>query len=130
MLPISFSRFLGQEPDVAKLRNRLAGGVSRSVIFQRNPAGATTCFHSPTQIALIQLIRAFLAIQRASQIRIAILNIAIQENLPNALALVTRRMKTLFLGELDQWVRCSDAEDPGMVHRSPAHSCEVSVLPS
>jgi hypothetical protein len=54
---------------------------------------AATCFHGAAQITLIQLIRAFLAIQLAFQIKIAMLNIAIQEDLPNALALVTRSMK-------------------------------------
>src|SRR3984957_5622948 len=59
-----------------------AGGVSRSVNFQKNPVSAQTCFHGSTQMELIQLIRAFLAIQCTFQIKMAILNIAIQENLP------------------------------------------------
>jgi hypothetical protein len=55
------------------------------------------------------------------------INIAIQEDLPNALALVTRGMNAFLLGEPNQWVRCSDTEDPRMVHWSPAVSCEASV---
>src|SRR5216683_4013410 len=54
---------------------------------------AATCFHGAAQIALIQLIRTFLAIQRAFQIKMAVIDVAIQEDLPNALTLVTRRMK-------------------------------------
>jgi ATPase subunit of ABC transporter with duplicated ATPase domains len=47
----------------------------------------------------------------------------------DALALVTRSMKALFLRQPNQWVRCSDTEDPRMVHWSPANSCEASVSP-
>ncbi len=36
------------------------------------------------------------------------IDIAIQENLPNALTLVTRCMKALLLGEPNRRVRCSD----------------------
>ncbi len=57
----------------------------------------------------------------------AMINIAIQEDLADALALVTRSMKALLLGEPNQWVRCSDAEEPRMVHWSPTNSCEASV---
>ena len=60
----------------------------------------------------------------------AMINIAIQEDLPNALAVVTRSMKGLLLGEPNQWIGCSDSEDPRMVHWSPAISCEASVSPS
>src|SRR5580700_12208421 len=69
----------------------------------------TTCFHGAAQIALIQLIRAFLAIRRTFQIKITIIDIAIQKNLPNALTLIARSMKALLLGEPGRWVRCSDA---------------------
>jgi hypothetical protein len=58
------------------------------------------------------------------------INVAIQEDLPNALALVARSMKALLLRQPNQWVRCSDTEDPRMVHWSPANSCEASVSPS
>jgi len=44
------------------------------------------------------LIGAFLAIQSAFQIKMAVIDVAIQEDLPNALALVARRMKALLLG--------------------------------
>jgi len=54
------------------------------------------------------LIGTFLAIQRAFQIKMAEIDIAIQEDLPNALALVTRRLKALLLGEPNRWVRYSD----------------------
>src|SRR6202521_4243998 len=90
----------------------------------------TSCFHGAAQIALIQLIRAFLAIRSTFQIKMTIINIAIQENLPNAFALVTCGMKALLLGEPNRRVRCSDTYDPRMVHWSPTNSCEVSVLPS
>jgi hypothetical protein len=55
---------------------------------------------------------------------------AIEEDLADALALVTRSIKALLLRQPDQWVRCSDTEDPRMVHWSPANSCEASVSPS
>jgi hypothetical protein len=42
----------------------------------------------------------------------AIFNIAIQENLPNALALVARRMEALLLGKPHRRVRDSNTEDP------------------
>jgi hypothetical protein len=74
--------------------------------------------------------RAIPAKSRAFQTKMAMINIAIQEDLPNALAWVTRSMKTLLLGEPNQWVRHSDTEDPRMVHCSPTNSCEVSVSPS
>src|SRR5216683_7461297 len=64
----------------------------------------TTCFHGAAQIALVQLIRGFLASRSTFQIKMTIINIAIQENLPNALALVARRMKALLLRELNRWV--------------------------
>jgi hypothetical protein len=68
----------------------------------------TTCFHGAAQIALIRLIRAFLAIRSTFQIKMTIINIAIQEDLPNAFALVTRGMKALLLGKPNRRVRCSD----------------------
>jgi hypothetical protein len=40
----------------------------------------------------------------------------------NPLALVTRSMKALLLGEPNLWVRCSDTEDARMVHWSPTNS--------
>jgi hypothetical protein len=58
------------------------------------------------------------------------IDIAIQEDLPNAIAVVTRSMKALLLGEPNRWVRCSDAEDPRMVHWSTTNSCEASVSAS
>jgi hypothetical protein len=91
---------------------------------------AATCFHGAAQIALIQLIRAFSAIEGAFQIKMAMTNIAIQEDLADALALLARRMKALLLGEPNQRIRRSDTEDPRMVHWSPANSCEASVSPS
>jgi hypothetical protein len=57
----------------------------------------------------------------------AMINIAIQEDLADALALVARSMKALLLGQPNQWVRSSDTDDPRMVHWSPTNSCEVSV---
>ena len=45
----------------------------------------------------------------------AIFNIAIQENPPNALALVARRMEALLLGKPDRRVRGSDTEDGSLV---------------
>jgi hypothetical protein len=35
------------------------------------------------------------------------INVAIQEDLPNTLALVARSMKALLLRQPNQWVRCS-----------------------
>jgi hypothetical protein len=46
---------------------------------------------------------------------------------PYTLALIARRMKALLLSEPNRRVRCSDAEDPRMVHWLPADSCEQSV---
>jgi hypothetical protein len=90
----------------------------------------TTCFHRAAQITLIQLIRTLLAIQHAFHIKMAVIDIAIQEDLPNALALVARGMKGLLLGEPNQRVRRSATENPGMVHWSPANSCEAAVSSS
>jgi len=53
------------------------------------------------------------AVQRAFQIKMAMINIAIQEDLPNALALVTRRMKASLLGEPNRWVRCYRGSEDG-----------------
>ena len=83
---------------------------------------AATHFHGAVQIALIQLIRAFRAIQSAFQIKMAVIDIAIEEDLADALALVTRSIKALLLRQPDQWARCSDTEDLRMVHWSPANS--------
>ena len=88
---------------------------------------SATCLHGAAQIPLIQLIRTFSAIQSAFQIKMAMINIAIQEDLADALAVVARSMKALLLGQPNQWVRCSDTEDPRMVHWSPTNSCEVLV---
>ncbi len=90
---------------------------------------AATCFHGSAQIALIQLIRAFLAIHSTLQIKMTIVDIAIQEDLPKAIALVTRSMKALLLRESNRRVRCSDTEYPRMVHWSPTDSCEKLVFP-
>jgi hypothetical protein len=47
----------------------------------------------------------------------AMINIAIQEHLADALAVLARSMKALLLGQPNQWVRCSDTENPRMVQR-------------
>jgi hypothetical protein len=60
----------------------------------------------------------------------AVIDVAIQEDLPNAFALITRHMKALRLGEPERRVRGSDTEDPRMAHWSATNSREVSVLPS
>jgi hypothetical protein len=57
----------------------------------------------------------------------AIFNIAIQENLPNALALVARRMEALLLGKPHRRVSDSNTEDPAMVHWLPPNSGEPLV---
>ena len=77
---------------------------------------AATCLHGPAQIALIQLIGTLAAIQSIFQIKMAMINITIQEDLSNALTPVARRVKCLFLGEPKWWVRSSDTENPRMVH--------------
>jgi hypothetical protein len=77
---------------------------------------AATGFHGAAQIALIQWLRAFPAIQSAFQTKKAMINIASQEDLPNAPAMATRGMKAFLLGEPNPRVRCSDAEDARMVH--------------
>jgi hypothetical protein len=77
---------------------------------------AATCLHGPAQIALIQLIGTLAAIQSIFQIKMAMINTTIQENLSNALTPVARRVKCLFLGEPKWWVRSSGAENPRMVH--------------
>ena len=74
-------------------------------------------------------VKSALEAQRAFQIKMAVIDIAIQKYLPNALALVTRRKKALLLSEPNRWVRRSDTEDPRMVHRSPTASYEQLVLP-
>ena len=88
---------------------------------------SATCLHGAAQIPLIQLIRTFPAIQGAFQIKMAMINIAIQEDLADALALIARSMKALLLGQPNQRVRRSDTDDPRMVHWSPTNSCEASV---
>ena len=69
-------------------------------------------------------------IQSAFQMKVAMINIAVQEDLANALALVACNMKALRLGEPNHWVHCSDTEDPRLIQWSPADSCEASVSPS
>jgi hypothetical protein len=49
---------------------------------------SATCLHGAVQIPLIQLIRTFSAIQSAFQTKMAMINIAIQEDLADALAVV------------------------------------------
>ena len=55
--------------------DRLHGGSGCLHTVQNR---AATCFYGTAQIALIQLIRGFLAIQGAFQIKMAMINIAIQ----------------------------------------------------
>ena len=47
--------------------------------------GSGTCLHGPTHVALIQLIGALAAIQSFFRIKMAMINITIQEDLSNAL---------------------------------------------
>jgi len=51
--------------------------------------------------------------QDACRIGTAIINLAIQEDVLNALALADGKMKGVLLGESHRRVRCSDAEDRG-----------------
>jgi len=87
---------------------------------------AATDLHGAPQIALIQLIGGFLAAQGAFEIKMAIVNIATQEDLPDALALAAGSMKRLLLGEPNRRVRSSDTEDTRMAHCSPIDSHERS----
>jgi hypothetical protein len=52
-----------------------------------------TCFHCPGQIAPIRLTGSLVSLQRVFQVEMAEVNVAIQEDRPNALALVTCGMK-------------------------------------
>ena len=65
------------------------------------------------------------AIQKTFQIKMAMINIAIQEDLPNVLALVTGSVEAFFLCKPNPWVRCSDTDDPRMVHCSLSNSREA-----
>jgi hypothetical protein len=71
-------------------------GISGCVHSVENRAA--TCFHGAAQIALIQLIGTFPAIQSDLQIEMAIINIAIQEDIPNALALGNPQHESFPLG--------------------------------
>src|SRR5215469_15352597 len=57
--------------------------------------------------------KVFVSIQDACQIGMAIMNLAIQEDVLNALALADGKMKGVLLGESNRRVCCSDAEDRG-----------------
>ena len=78
-----------------------------------------------------ELIRAFPATQSALPVTMAMIDIAIEKDLADALALVPRRMKALLLRRPNQWVRCSDTEHPGMVHWSqPIHAKHPFLRPA
>src|ERR1700722_5602052 len=57
-----------------------AGGVSRSVNFQKNPVSAQTCFHGSPKLVLFRLLKVFLAISGTFQKKRAFLNIPFQKN--------------------------------------------------
>jgi len=64
-------------------------------------------------IAPIELIGARAAVQWTFQIEMAVVDVAVQKDLPNTLSLVTRGMKALLLAEPMRRIRCSDAENAG-----------------
>ena len=87
--------------------------------------GALVVMRWQPEIMMAQALR--LPDLRPISVRMAMINIAIQEDLADALALVARSVKALLLDQPNQWVRRSDTEDPKTVHWSPTNSCEVLV---
>jgi hypothetical protein len=81
-------------------------------------------------IAPIELIGARAAVLWTFQIEMAVVDVAVQKDLPNTLSLVTRGMKALLLAEPMRRIRCSDAEYARMAHWSLTKSCEPSALTS
>jgi hypothetical protein len=60
----------------------------------------------------------------------AMINIAMQEDLPNALSVVTGSMKALLLGEPNRWVRGSDTGMRGwFTGPQPIHAKHPSLPP-
>lgn len=71
--------------------------------------------HCTTQIALIKLIGAFVPIETTFKIEMAKVDVTIQKDLPDALALISRNTKALLLCKSEQRVRRSDSDDGWMV---------------
>ncbi len=95
--------------------------------FQAIQNRAATCLHRAGQITFIQLIGGFLAIQGSSKIKVAVFNVAVQENLPNGFALITRSVEALLLSEPDRRVRRSNSKNSWRVHWCPTVSGGESV---
>ena len=71
--------------------------------------------HCTTQIALIELIGALVAIEAAFKIEMAKVNVAVQKDLPDAFALISGNTKALLLREPERRVRRPDSDDGWMV---------------
>ena len=71
--------------------------------------------HCSPQIALIELIRAFVPIEATFKIEMAKIDVTVQKNLPDALALISRNTKALLLRKSQRRVRRSDSDDGWLV---------------
>lgn len=88
---------------------------------------AATCSDGTRQITLIHLIRALLAMWRASEEKVTVFNVAVQEDLPNAFALVASSVEALLLREPDRRIGRSNSENPRIVHGFLLTSAEPRV---
>jgi hypothetical protein len=68
-----------------------------------------------TQVALIELIGAFVPIEVAFKIEMAKVDVAVQKDLPDAFALISRGTKALLLRKPELRVCRSDSDDGWMV---------------
>ena len=71
--------------------------------------------NSTAQVALIEFVRAFVPIEVALKIEMAKVDVTVQKDLPNALALISGNIKALLLGEPERRVRRSDTDDGWIV---------------
>ena len=72
--------------------------------------------HRAAQVALIEFIAPFVAVQCTFKIEMAEVDITIEEHLVNPLRLVSRGMEGLFLCHSELGSRCANRNDSGAVH--------------
>jgi hypothetical protein len=84
---------------------------------------AATSFHRAGKITLVLLIGCLLEVWSTSEVKMTALNVAVQENLPNAFAFVTRSVEALLLREPNRRVRRSNSKDSWGVHWGRTVSC-------
>ena len=71
--------------------------------------------HCTAQIALIELIGAFVPIEAAFKIEVAKVDVTVQKDLPDAFALISRNTKSFLLRKPERRGRRSDSDDGWMV---------------